>query len=88
MTDDLVKRLRTIDIEWDRRLTEWCAEAADRIEELEAELASKACPLGDGCDLTVAYMAGAEKARDTIRKQHERIKELEKKLEKAGKASA
>lgn len=24
------------------------------------------CPLGDDCDLTVAYMAGMEKARDRI----------------------
>jgi len=57
-------------------------EAADRIEELEAKLTAKACPLGDECDLTVAYMAGVEKAKDTIRQQ-QRIKELEKQVLKA-----
>lgn len=35
MTDDLVKRLRSVDISWSET-GEWCAEAADRIEQHEA----------------------------------------------------
>jgi len=46
------------------------------IWELEAKLAAKACPLGDECDLTVTYMAGAEKANDTIRQQEQEIERL------------
>lgn len=34
---DLVKRLRSVDISWSET-GEWCAEAADRIEALEAAL--------------------------------------------------
>jgi hypothetical protein len=37
MTDDLVKRLRSVDISWNEA-GEYCAEAAARIEELEAAL--------------------------------------------------
>ena len=36
MSDDLVKRLRSVDISW-FEIGEWCAEAADRIEALAAE---------------------------------------------------
>ena len=35
MTDDLIARLRSVDVSWSET-GEWCAEAADRIEELEA----------------------------------------------------
>jgi hypothetical protein len=38
-------------------------------------MTKKQCPLGDDCDLTIAWMAGAEKAKD-------RIRELEAKLAK------
>ena len=34
---DLVERLRSVDISWSET-GEWCAEAADRIEALEAEV--------------------------------------------------
>lgn len=35
------------------------------------------CPLGEDCDLTIAYMMGAEKAKDTIvvlRRDNERLR--------------
>jgi hypothetical protein len=35
------------------------------------------CPLGEDCDLTLAYMMGAERAKDTIvvlRAENERLK--------------
>lgn len=35
------------------------------------------CPLGEDCDLTLAYMMGAEKAKDTInslRAENERLR--------------
>ena len=35
-SDDLVERLRSVDVSWSET-GEWCAEAADRIEALEAE---------------------------------------------------
>ena len=38
---------------------------------------SDKCPLGDDCDLTLAYMMGAEKAKDTIivlRRETERLR--------------
>ena len=34
---DLVERLRSVDVSWSET-GEWCAEAADRIEALEAEV--------------------------------------------------
>lgn len=36
MTDDLIARLRSVDVSWSET-GEWCAEAADRIEELETQ---------------------------------------------------
>jgi gamma-glutamyl-gamma-aminobutyrate hydrolase PuuD len=35
------------------------------------------CPLGEDCDLTLAYMMGAEKAKDTIvvlKRENERLR--------------
>ena len=46
MTDEakeLVERLRSVDISWSET-GEWCAEAADRIERLEAALLMIAIP--------------------------------------------
>jgi len=84
MSDDLVKRLRAgAETFRDVDAAIVCGDAADRIEELEAKLAAKACPLGNECDLTVAYMVGAEKAQDTIRQQQDRIEELEAQLTRA-----
>ena len=37
MTDDLIARLRSVDVSWSET-GEWCAEAADRIEELVADV--------------------------------------------------
>ena len=37
MTDDLIERLRSVDVSWSET-GEWCAEAADRIEALTAEV--------------------------------------------------
>ena len=37
MTDDLIARLRSVDVSWSET-GEWCAEAADRIEALSAEV--------------------------------------------------
>ena len=44
---------------------------------------SKTCPLGEDCDLTVAWMAGRESAKDEAKA---RIEELEAKLARAVKA--
>ena len=32
-------------------------------------MADKSCPLGDNCDMTIAYMAGYERGSDAIRQQ-------------------
>lgn len=53
----------------------------DRIEELEAKLVTKkTCPLGKDCDLTIAWMAGRESAKDECKAK---IAGLEAKLAKA-----
>ena len=36
-------------------------------------MTDRTCPLGDGCDLTVAWMAGREEARDQFRARIERL---------------
>ena len=46
-------------------------------------MTKKSCPLGEDCDLTIAWMKGAEDARD---KAKARIAALEAKLAKAVKA--
>jgi hypothetical protein len=46
-------------------------------------VSKKSCPLGEDCDLTIAWMKGAEDARD---KAKARIAALEAKLAKAVKA--
>ena len=80
MSDDLVKMLRVpcfekgLDEGW---IDHERKEAADRIEELEAKLAAKECPLGDNCDLTGAFMAGAaefEVQNKQLRAELEKIK--------------
>ena len=43
-------------------------------------MSKKSCPLGEDCDLTIAWMKGAEDARD---KAKARIEALEAKLAKA-----
>ena len=43
-------------------------------------MTKKSCPLGEDCDLTIAWMKGAEDARD---KTKARIEALETKLAKA-----
>ena len=43
-------------------------------------MTKKTCPLGEDCDLTVAWMAGRESAKDEYKA---RIDELEAKLEEA-----
>ena len=43
-------------------------------------MTKKSCPLGEDCDLTIAWMKGAEDARD---KAKARIEALEAKLAKA-----
>ena len=43
-------------------------------------MTKKSCPLGEDCDLTIAWMKGAEDARD---KAKARIEALEDKLAKA-----
>ena len=43
-------------------------------------MTKKQCPLGEDCDLTIAWMKGAEDARD---KAKARIEALESKLAKA-----
>jgi hypothetical protein len=40
------------------------------------ETAPRECPLGEDCDLTLAYMMGAEKAKDIIKAQAKEIKRL------------
>ncbi len=46
MTDDLIARLRSVDVSWSET-GEWCAEAADRIEALEARVAELEDIAGD-----------------------------------------
>lgn len=46
-------------------------------------MTKKRCPLGEACDLTVAWMAGAAKAQDQIKAQAAEIERLEAKLAKA-----
>ena len=36
-------------------------------------MTKKDCPLGEDCDLTIAWMAGAEKAKDRIAALEDRI---------------
>lgn len=43
-SDDLVERLRSVDVSWSET-GEWCAEAADRIEALEAEITALSDPV-------------------------------------------
>lgn len=45
-SDDLVERLRSVDVSWSET-GEWCAEAADRIEALEARVAELEDVAGD-----------------------------------------
>lgn len=44
---------------------------------------SETCPLGEACDLTIAWMAGAEKAKDKIKAQAAEIERLRGDLAKA-----
>jgi hypothetical protein len=39
-------------------------------------MSSAKCPLGEDCDLTLAWMMGAEKAKDTIKAQAAEIERL------------
>lgn len=39
-------------------------------------MSSEKCPLGEDCDLTLAWMMGAEKAKDTIKAQAAEIDRL------------
>jgi hypothetical protein len=39
-------------------------------------MSSEKCPLGDDCDLTLAWMMGAERAKDTIKSQAAEIERL------------
>ena len=41
-------------------------------------MTKKQCPLGENCDLTTAWMAGAAKAQDQIKAQAAEIERLEK----------
>lgn len=38
------------------------------------------CPLGEDCDMTLAWMMGAERAKDTIKAQAAEIEKLRKDL--------
>ena len=93
MTDDLVKRLRTINIEWDRRLTEWRAEAADRIEELEKQVRKDALQYLSDTGKLLDDVVEAEKASDEwaeiamgmgkkFNEANARVKELEAEIKK------
>ena len=46
-------------------------------------MTKKQCPLGENCDLTTAWMAGAAKAQDQIKAQAAEIERLRAKLAKA-----
>ena len=46
------------------------------------------CPLGDDCDLTIAWMMGAERAKDTIKAQAAEIERLRAALKQIAKYSA
>lgn len=39
-------------------------------------MSSAKCPLGEDCDLTLAWMMGAERAKDTIKAQAAEIEQL------------
>ena len=43
-------------------------------------MTKKRCPLGEDCDLTIAWMAGAAKAQDQIKAQAAEIERLKAKL--------
>ena len=44
-------------------------------------MTKKQCPLGDACDLTTAWMAGAAKAQDQIKAQAAEIERLREALQ-------
>ena len=46
-------------------------------------MTKKQCPLGENCDLTTAWMAGAAKAQDQIKAQAAEIERLRGDVEKA-----
>ena len=46
-------------------------------------MTKKQCPLGEACDLTTAWMAGAAKAQDQIKAQAAEIERLRGNLAKA-----
>ena len=46
-------------------------------------MTKKQCPLGEACDLTTAWMAGAAKAKDQIEAQAAEIERLRGDLKKA-----
>ena len=46
-------------------------------------MTKKQCPLGENCDLTTAWMAGAAKAQDQIKAQAAEIERLRGNLAKA-----
>ncbi len=46
-------------------------------------MTKKQCPLGENCDLTTAWMAGAAKAQDLIKAQAAEIERLKAKLAEA-----
>ena len=46
-------------------------------------MTKKQCPLGEACDLTTAWMAGAAKAQDQIKAQAAEIERLRGDLAKA-----
>lgn len=83
---DLIERLRSVDVSWSE-VGEWCAEAAaaltadaERIAALEDENAAlKAIQADEGEMLTIAWMDGAHRSKQTYR---ERIAALEGEVER------
>ena len=62
MTDDLIARLRSFDVSWSQT-GEWCAEAADRIEELETEARENARIIGMSAEREMALRGEVEQLR-------------------------
>lgn len=62
---DLVERLRSVDISWSET-GEWCAEAADRIEQLEREKAVVSDLWEQQKEIALGYLADCNKAADRI----------------------
>ena len=75
----LVERLRSVDVSWSET-GEWCAEAADRIEQLEREKAVVSDLWEQQKEIALDYLTDCNKAADCIEAQAAEIEKLREAL--------